>query len=106
MTKVLSALAIGAALSFSAVAAPYFRPVTPARVQDNDRREDQRERHPEYYNNSYYRVGNREGYEDYRRKERRRAHHHHYRRDDDRRAHDYGYEQGWQGRRYDRDHDR
>jgi hypothetical protein len=106
MKKALSALALGAALSFTAVAAPYVSPVAPVRVQDDDRREDQRERHPEYYRNSYYRTGNREGYEDYRRKARRRVHRHHYHGDDDRRAHDYGYEEGWRGRRYDPDHDR
>lgn len=105
MKKVLTATALGAALIFTALAPPAIIAATLPRVQDDDRREDQRERHPEYYKNPYYGVGNREGYEDYQRKTQRRRHHHRFHTDDDRRAHDYGYSEGWQGRRRDRDPD-
>jgi hypothetical protein len=50
-------------------------------------------------------LGNSEGYEDYKRKTQRKEHNHKYRNDDDRKAHDYGYQQGWQGQRYSTDHD-
>jgi hypothetical protein len=56
--------------------------------------------HPEYSNNQYYRTGNDEGYQDYHAKKRRDRHNHQYRNDDDRKAHDYGYDEGWSGRRY------
>jgi len=54
--------------------------------------------HPDYSNNEYYRTGNDEGYQDYQAKKRRESHNHQYRNDDDRKAHDYGYDQGWSGR--------
>jgi hypothetical protein len=79
--------------------------------QDRDDRamehhEADRSEHPEYYNNRYYRLGNREGYQDYHRKSRRAdaQHRHKYHSDEDRRAHDYGYEQGYGGTRYNRGH--
>ncbi len=56
----------------------------------------------DYSNNRYYSVGKKEGYQDYPRKKQRKVHDHHYRNEDDHRAHDYGYQHGWQGRRYDR----
>lgn len=56
--------------------------------------------HPEYSNNEYYRTGNDEGYQDYKAKQRRERHEHQYRNDDDRKAHDYGYNEGWSGRSY------
>jgi len=56
--------------------------------------------HPEYSNNEYYRTGNDEGYQDYQAKKRRDKHEHQYRSDDDRKAHDYGYDEGWSGRTY------
>lgn len=40
-------------------------------------------------------------HQDYPRKERCNEHEHKYRNDEDRRAHDYGYDQGWGGHRYD-----
>jgi len=63
--------------------------------------------HPDYSNNEYYRTGNDEGYQDYKAHKQRGKHEHQYRDDDDRRAHDYGYQEGWSGRTYrDRDDDR
>lgn len=79
------------------------------RQRDND---DQRQRspqterpdysqsqHPDYSRNKYYTLGNREGYQDYERKKERANHNHKYSNDEDRRAHDYGYQQGWHGQR-------
>lgn len=56
--------------------------------------------HPEYYNNRYYRLGNREGWEDHRRNVQRKEHNHHFKTDEDRQAHDYGYHEGWSGTRW------
>jgi hypothetical protein len=55
--------------------------------------------HPDYSKNKYYALGNREGYEDYGKKQQRANHNHQYHNDNDRKAHDYGYQQGWQGQR-------
>ncbi|MCU1312821.1 MAG: hypothetical protein JWM54_578 [Acidobacteriaceae bacterium] len=76
-----------------------------AAAQDQDHHDQDRDRdrtRANYTNNNYYQTGNREGYEDYQKKVRRKEHNHKYRSDEDRRAHDQGYEQGWQGHR---DHD-
>ena len=51
--------------------------------------------HPE----RYYALGNREGYQDRGKKQKRATHDHQYRNADNRKAHDYGYEQGWEGQR-------
>ena len=56
--------------------------------------------HPEYYKNRYYRMGNKEGWEDHQRNVQRKEHNHRFHSDDDRRAHDYGYQQGWSGTRW------
>ncbi len=73
--------------------------------QDRDHHEQRADDHPDYSHNSYYRTGNREGLQDHRRNTQRAedAHRHHFKSDDDRKAHDYGYQQGWQGQNY-RDH--
>jgi|GEM_PF-6983965 len=103
----ITAFAIGAAVCIAPASATPF-------AQDHDRdhrdqRNDQDHRdqrnndHPDYSNNSYYRLGNREGLQDHRRNTQRTAHNHHYRSDDDRNAHDYGYQQGWQGQNYHND---
>lgn len=55
--------------------------------------------HPDYSNNEYYRTGNDEGYQDYK-AHKQQKHEHEYRNDEDRRAHDYGYQEGWSGRSY------
>jgi hypothetical protein len=54
--------------------------------------------HPDYSNNRYYRLGNQEGVQDHRRNTQRANHNHKYKTDDDRKAHDYGYQEGWQGK--------
>ena len=94
MNNVLRSIAMAAAFSFTlAVATPTAHAATVGTMaQDHDD-------HPGYRNNKYYSVGNREGYEDYKRKTQRPEHTHKYRKDDDRKAHDYGYQQGYQGRK-------
>lgn len=70
------------------------------RQYDNDQRQSNTQtHHPDYSKNKYYTLGNREGYQDYGKKHERANHNHQYRNDDDRKAHDYGYQQGYQGQR-------
>ncbi len=96
MNRMIRAVAIGAAFTFTMAAMPAALHATPTPVaQDRDHDHD----HVDYSRNSYYKLGNREGYQDYRRKTQRTEHNHKYRSDDDRKAHDYGYQQGWQGQR-------
>ena len=98
MKHVITSVAISAALAFASTTLPArAMPLTPPQEHhDAD--------HPDYSNNKYYRLGNKEGYEDHRHKQQRPAHEHKYRNDDDRKAHDYGYQQGWSGDRYDTHH--
>jgi hypothetical protein len=101
---VIAALTIGA----SAVA------TIPAMGQEQEHRDATTQRQnsdnrPDYSNNRYYRLGNQEGLQDHGRNKQRTSHKHKYGNDDDRRAHDYGYHEGWEGRNYrdaDHDHDR
>jgi hypothetical protein len=103
MKKALTTIAFSSALILTAMATPSLTAAT-LLTQDNDHHEARSEEsHPEYTSNSYYRLGNREGYQDYERKAQRKGHHHKYRNDDDKKAHDYGYQQGWQGQRADHD---
>lgn len=106
MKKAFTTLALSSALTFGLSALPAFAAshVVP---QDRDNRvmehrDADRTEHPEYYTNRYYRLGNREGYQDYQRKSRRAEaeHRHKFHSDDDRRAHDYGYDQGYGGTLY------
>jgi hypothetical protein len=71
-------------------------------AQDQEHRDqkDDRVQHPEYLNNSYYRLGNKEGLEDHKRNVQRTTHDHHYKTDTDKEAHDYGYQEGWKGQSY------
>ena len=94
-------IALAVALSMSAAAIPAMAAAVPAGAAAQDR--DHHEDHPEYLHNKYYKTGNREGYHDYRAKQQRpeTEHRHHYRNDTDRQAHDYGYQHGYQGQRYD-----
>jgi hypothetical protein len=104
MKNVLRTIAFGAALTMAATAVPAIAAITSPEAQDQDRDHDRaQQQHPEYSNNSYYKMGNREGYQDYQKKTHRKMHHHKYRSDDDRQAHDYGYQQGLQGQRGDHD---
>lgn len=107
MKNRLRMIALGSTLSVAAIAAPSMMAMTFGGAQDQDHHDFTQEQaaHPEYANNHYYRLGNSEGYEDYKRKTQRKEHNHKYRNDDDRKAHDYGYQQGWQGQRYGSDHD-
>ena len=92
MSKLMRSMAVAAAFTFTMAAAPSMLHAAPAAAfgQDHDD-------HPEYKKNSFYKVGNREGYQDYKAKTTRPDHEHKYRSDDDRKAHDYGYQQGLQG---------
>jgi hypothetical protein len=97
----LHVVTVGTALAIGAAALPAFAHAQEQRSTTTTTTTRSTDEHPEYRNNQYYRLGNREGYEDYQKKERRTTHDHKYRKDDDRKAHDYGYEQGWSGHRYD-----
>jgi hypothetical protein len=107
MKNALRMMALASALSVTAMTAPSMMGMGFAGAQDQDHQQyTQQQAHPEYSNNKYYQVGNREGYEDYQHKVQRKEHNHKYRNDDDRKAHDYGYQQGWQGQSYsDHNHD-
>jgi hypothetical protein len=101
MKIALTTIAATAALAMALTAVP----TTAARAQEQRRDDNVQQRqttqvqHPDYSRNKYYTLGNREGYQDYGRKTQRPAHEHSYRNDSDRAAHDYGYQQGWQGTR-------
>lgn len=97
MNKLVRTFAAAAAFSLIIPALPSFAaaPVP----QEREHRDADNTNHPDYSNNTYYSMGNREGYQDYQKKQQRKSHKHHYRSDDDRAAHDYGYQQGWQGQR-------
>jgi hypothetical protein len=115
MKNRLRMIALGSTLSVAAIAAPSMMAMTLGGAQDQDHHDStqdqahqnytQQQSHSDYSNNRYYKLGNSEGYEDYKRKTQRKEHDHKYRNDDDRKAHDYGYQQGWQGQRYSTDHD-
>lgn len=78
--------------------------ITPAQAapaaQDQDHRDQKEVQHPDYTNNSFYRLGNKEGLEDRKHNVQRTTHNHHYKTDEDKAAHDYGYQQGWKGESY------
>lgn len=103
MKHTLQAFAATTALAIGVAALPAFAHAQEEHTRTTTTTTRTTDEHPEWHNNEYYRTGNREGYEDYQRKERRKEHEHKYRSDEDRRAHDYGYEQGWKGHRYDDD---
>lgn len=102
MNNALRIFAAAAAFSLAASAIPAHAAPAPQDQEhrDGDRQGSYAESHPNYSNNSYYQLGNREGYQDYGKKQQRKEHRHKYRSDDDRAAHDYGYQQGWSGQRY------
>ena len=102
MKNGIRTIAIAGALMFATTALPSLAAATMAGVQDQehrDRDQAQQQHNDNYGNNRYYKLENREGYQDYHKKEQRKEHSHKYRNDDDRQAHDYGYQQGWQGQR-------
>jgi hypothetical protein len=94
----LRTIAATAAISIAMTTLPAFAAASPA-AQDQEHHEAAQAQHPDYSKNSYYKTGNREGYQDYQKKQQRKTHNHKYRTDEDRAAHDYGYQQGWQGQR-------
>jgi hypothetical protein len=95
------AIATGLAIATTALPALAAFPAAPMQDRDHQYTNTDRRDHPEYNNNRYYRLGNKEGYTDYNRKVQRKEHTHNYKNDNDRQAHDYGYQQGWSGTRYD-----
>jgi hypothetical protein len=104
MKKISGVVALGGALILTLSAAPYLHAAPLVLAQDDDHRDARHDdAHPEYANNRFYQMGNREGYQDHEKKTERKEHHHKYRNDEDRKAHDYGYQQGLQGQRYDHD---
>jgi hypothetical protein len=100
----LRVIALSSALSLAAITTPTMLGITTVGAQDQDHQDYSQQSHQDYSNNRYYKVGKKEGYQDYQHKTQRKVHGHKYRGDDDRRAHDHGYQQGWQGQRYDSDH--
>jgi hypothetical protein len=95
----ITTLAIGA----SALSTTPALAVPTAQDQDHHDQKD-RNQHPEYVNNKYYQLGNKEGYEDHQKNQQRKDHNHSYKTDEDKKAHDYGYQQGWQGKDYHPEH--
>ena len=96
-----SIAAIGV-LATALTALPPFAAAAQDQRQDStyqQRQNNAQAQHPDYSKNKYYALGNREGYQDYGKKQKRTTHDHQYRNDDDRKAHDYGYQQGWEGQR-------
>jgi hypothetical protein len=107
MDKQLQRLAMFTALAIgtSALSVTPALAIPTAQDQDHhDQYQKDRNEHPEYVNNKYYQVGNKEGYEDHKKNLQRKDHNHPYKTDMDKQAHDYGYQQGWQGKEYHPEH--
>lgn len=98
---------LGMALTFAIAVQPSAWALNSPGGQEAEHRDQHAtQEHSNYSNNSFYQMGNREGYQDYQKHTQRKAHNHKYRNDEDRRAHDEGYQQGWQGHEYHNDTDR
>jgi hypothetical protein len=95
----MTTLAIGASVLRVAPAL-----AIPTAQDHHDQYQKDQNEHPEYVNNKYYQLGNKEGYEDHKKNLQRKEHNHTYKTDEDRKAHDYGYQQGWEGKEYHPDH--
>jgi hypothetical protein len=95
MHKQLQRLAMFTALAIGASALNVTPALATPMAQDQDHRDQNQ--HPEYANNKYYQMGNREGQQDHKKNTQRSNHNHNYKTDVDKQAHDYGYQQGWQG---------
>jgi hypothetical protein len=100
MQKQLQRLAMFTALAIGAAALSATPALATPTAQDQDHRDRDQNQHPDYSNNSYYRLGNKEGLQDHRKNLQRSTHNHNYKTDMDKRAHDDGYHQGWQGQNY------
>jgi len=98
MHKQLQRLAMFTALAVGTSALSVTPALATLTTQDQDHHD--RNEHPEYANNKYYQMGNKEGYEDHKKNLQRKDHNHPYKTDMDKQAHDYGYQQGWQGQSY------
>ena len=99
MKIAFTSIAATAALAMALTAVPGSTAGAQEQRRDTNVQAQVQVQHPDYSKNKYYTLGNREGYQDYTRKTVRTNHNHTYRNDDDRAAHDYGYQQGWQGQR-------
>jgi hypothetical protein len=99
----LTTLAIGAS---ALIVTPALAAPTAQDQDHHDQSQNQKDRneHPEYGNNKYYQMGNKEGYEDHQKNLQRKDHNHPYKTDEDKKAHNYGYQQGWQGKDYHPEH--
>jgi hypothetical protein len=100
----LQRLALFTALAIGAAALSVTSAQATPMAQDQDHHDQSQ--HPEYVNNKYYQLGNKEGLEDHKKNVQRASHNHGYKADEDKKAHDYGYQQGWQGQAYHDDHRR
>jgi len=98
MHKQLQRLAMFTAVAIGASAMSVTPALATPVAQDQNHRDQNQ--HPEYSNNKYYQLGNREGQQDHKRNTQRANHNHNYKTDIDKQAHDYGYQQGWQGQNY------
>jgi hypothetical protein len=97
----ITTLAIGA----SALSVAPALAIPTAQDQDHhDQYQKDQTEHPEYAKNQFYQLGNKEGYEDHKKNLQRTNHSHNYKTDEDKKAHDYGYQQGWQGKDYHAQH--
>ena len=100
MKNVLRTIVFASALGLVATSMPSMTAMTFTGAQDQDHHDGGRgQGHPDYSNNRFYKVGNSEGYQDYKHKTQRKERNHNYRNDEDRQAHDYGYQEGLQGQR-------
>jgi hypothetical protein len=102
MHKQVHRLAMFTALAIGAAALSVTPALATPMAQDQVHKDQIQ--HPEYSNNKYYQLGNKEGLEDHEKNLQRKNHNHDYKSDDDKKAHDYGYQQGWHGQNYTDDH--
>jgi hypothetical protein len=98
MHKQLQKVAIFSALAIGAAALSVTPVLAIPMTQDQDHRDQVQ--HSDYSNNKYYQLGNKEGLEDHKKNMQRTNHNHNYKTDVDKKAHDEGYQQGWQGQEY------
>ncbi len=98
MKNGLRTIAVAAALTVALTVAPSLGAMTFVGAQDQDHHDDAKT-HPDYSNNSFYKQGNKEGYQDFKTKS-HKVHNHKYKNDADHQAYDYGYQQGSQGQQH------
>ena len=77
MKNILRTIVFGSALGVAAIAMPSTMARPFAGVQDQDHHDGgQGQPHPDYSKNRFYKVGNSEGYQDYKHKTQRKEHNH------------------------------